>query len=818
MASEDVLERARKRVCIREDDELVSIFWRLEVAPDDVYEIPDVPRARAALLAPLNGVLREDAGFGGRALMTIPAGISEQFIAVSNDVDRDHPPGAARNDLTSEHSRISTIRDMLEMLLDCRIGSACGVLVMLLMEDYLQSADLRREWMRAAERMWGIVADNVEGLITSGYIDALERFSDIINVCLRMYLGGHEEHIARDTLLALVRVHENYSLGIESQIVSSTSRGWPSVPFVGEDAMQLGLDTIFRHGCCPFEYHRLALITGDLMWTSRAAIGRVIDPMLHIGVFCVSRPTMKPVSPCCGSYMVTSPVTEDVCMAMTNTFNTRTRYTGKFGYVNKVSSPVFSGKFAPLDWLEEVIHQHTKTAVIAGGAVTAAVHRVWDKVVPDRDGWPGRVWEAGDVDIFLFGPEDEQAKTLVSLLAHVVKRHPDARCHNTTTVATIEITGAEPKICGLKMTWPPDAVVVQIVSTACPSAYAVLLNFDQTYLQWGYDGMCVFGTLEAWMGFGGANWYTGSQTMTATMKQRAQAAVARGMAYPRESLFLGTRSLGTLGYPGQAEVVADRTDLGRDDPECPFLSAAQENAGRHREVPDVGDEEEYYNLTSVAPLEMLCGFKRYNTIREHTSRDLTCTVACDDVYRVALDDDIFRTAQIDLGIVVHVDAQSFGELVCVYLDVGEKGARAFNACMSYVDAGDDDAWNWANETLEWLASWRYANTCAGRPRHIVASGDGIAPVYLHGPIEWHGHGSVRPQIMCPWVRETDGVPMVCDTMRRGTVLQVAGGFTKGRFGGTVAARLFVATAMRKAGDMSDDRLAALIRTRRALEK
>lgn len=218
---------------------------------------------------------------------------------------------------------------------------------------------------------------------------------------------------------------------------------------------------------------------------------------------------------------------------------------------------LFSGKFDAVRWLGEVVRD-CKGAVITGSFVTRAAQQIWKVHGPkdeeDSGVPPSRVtgdWMPADIDIFLTGHKMQKLADHIRLLACILQRHPKARMWKSTRsrhVMTISVDGSKPKECNGVRAFPESAVIIQIVNSCLATPLDVLLRFDQTYLQWGYTGQLIFGTLEAWAGLTGANWYTGSQITCGTMAKRESDAVDRGVTLPGDGVYVGANYVQALNY------------------------------------------------------------------------------------------------------------------------------------------------------------------------------------------------------------------------------------------------------------------------------
>lgn len=208
-------------------------------------------------------------------------------------------------------------------------------------------------------------------------------------------------------------------------------------------------------------------------------------------------------------------------------------------------SAVFYGKFAPLQWLGAVLHRDR--VVLAGGSAAAAAGRV-DEL--GRTVGPSSVgWESADLDLFMVGPHEQRDACLARLLAEFACHHPGASVWCDHGIYTIDIRGGARESAPEHMQYAADSVRVQIITTDFSDGCDLVARFDQTYLQWFYDGRALVGTAEAVVARGcGANWYTGAQVGSRAFQARADKAVARGMWRPRPANALGSLRVFSVQY------------------------------------------------------------------------------------------------------------------------------------------------------------------------------------------------------------------------------------------------------------------------------
>lgn len=222
---------------------------------------------------------------------------------------------------------------------------------------------------------------------------------------------------------------------------------------------------------------------------------------------------------------------------------------------------LFHGKFAQLAWMRHLLAENASTIVIAGGAATAAAARM---IAYKRDGNEASLgWESSDMDLFLCGTPGQRSVALAKILAEMATHHPNASVWFDRGVVTIDVTGGKRVSAPEYLQYESSSVLVQIVSTEFDNAVDLVLRFDQTYLQWYYNGTSLVGTIEAHAALhGGANWYTGMQVGSRAFAARAQKAVARGVGMPQKSPFISTLRVFKMQYwddpDGKLEVVHGR--------------------------------------------------------------------------------------------------------------------------------------------------------------------------------------------------------------------------------------------------------------------
>lgn len=215
-----------------------------------------------------------------------------------------------------------------------------------------------------------------------------------------------------------------------------------------------------------------------------------------------------------------------------------------------VAKYMYTGKFESFVWLSAVMRRCIG-AVIAGGFATHAAHSLWRAAWGSCADGPERAhgnWTPGDIDIFLFGTVPQKMASYTRIMAELLRRYPDAQVYNTHSngsVQSVHLSGPVPTTLG----WPEESVHVQIVNTDYVCSEEVLLRFDQTYVQWAFDGVSLYGSLEAWAGLTGFNSYTGGQTMNSLVSKREETAVVRGMDAPRAALYIPSGHIQVLNYP-----------------------------------------------------------------------------------------------------------------------------------------------------------------------------------------------------------------------------------------------------------------------------
>jgi len=743
-------------------EELVDLHWRWEAFPDDLLVIHGVPRARAAMLAPFMGVLREGAGFQGPASMTLPANLCEVFMAVSEKVDDDPP-------MTRPVHRQNAVIAMFSMLLRGGLGSDDGMIAMLLFEDYLLSADMRREWTQQTTKLCGNAerVSHYEASVCAG----------ILLICVRLYVWGVAKHAAREVLLKLIRAIENNDLVARVQLEPErcfTAGRFFALTLGGARVLQANMVDIFRRGCDPRNLRRLAKLTGDLMWNTRVAARRLRAAFSTSGMFVAKFPGCVPL---------------DYDNMWSPLFY-------KMYKVDLDSTPaVLCGKFHRIEWLARFLAENQKTALVAGSAPTAAMHRGWRQHYKIE----GAVeWEPNDVDIFLVGSELVQTRTLVSLLADFIDRGYDRRSAYTVknNVITIYIDddGDDPK------------VAVQIISTHFATPQQVLLEFDQTYLQWGYNGEVLFGTVEAWMGLVGANWYTGARQNPSTALRRAASAVQRGLNAPTEELYVGSRGPDMLMYESMHEMRnASSKKRPRESPPSvrPLLTAV---AQCDVSLEDAAAQDACWAHRGLTV--MLVRITSDHLVSACLSATAIAPVSCSGVFQ---NHKIF----IDLARVVHVDSRSFVDTmgaICVYLDIGSGNVEAFNNGIG--GPIRPRKWVWAEERPDTPAG--PGSLVYHRIPYGTASSDGIAPVYLaRDDIEWHQYGTAGASVMFP-LAKVDGAYSIHDVVRTGDVLQLRlKTFLYGPVPDTEELdEIFAGViSIDHVGNVADERLAALMHAR-----
>lgn len=771
-------------------EDRVIIFWREDEGNFPGGELRDVPRSRAAELCVFAAVLREGSGFCGPPTVVFPAELIKLMIAVGGEIRRELPDEAPRFDLLFVEERNVAIQDMFSMLLCGQLGTPSGLLAMIVLEDYLLAEPQRQAWM-------ALVARHANRSTLT--------LKNMVRVCLHAYL--RDISTARTVLLDLVCALETHTMGE----VERSKANCAAVAFEGNRALYHGLKFISRTGwCCPLYFHMLSLVVGDLLWNTRSSEERGVAVASN-SLYCIHRTSMGPMRMCRAGFHCTPDCGCTHAYGHDDCPITRQE---------ESAISVLAGKFSVLGWLDDFLGNHRNNAIIAGGAVTAAVHRAWDARCTRKNmryGWPGHAWESRDVDVFLYGTEHHKMCATVAILAYVTRHHPHAKCAQRGKCIDISINGGDARVENGKICWPEDAIVVQVVHSSYSTAQDVLLHFDQTYLQWGYNGKCTFGTLEAWMGFSGANWYTGSQIINKSMDRRALEATKRGMAFPRESLFLGTLPTSNLGYFSESPTDLlqnyDEDADAYEEDACPlvgfmpFITSVDMD-----ELPTPAEDNDDFVWTHT-PFWFATNLHCIKNAPP--SGPVTTVNVIRASYRSAYLRPLgieFATIHIDLGIVECVDVIFPERLMCVYLDVGKAVAK-FNKFISDNGIKQNTPWCSEEETPEMLDAWRDEHPLAGmRPRHLFASDDGVVAMYLEHGVEWYGDGRTKPHVMNTQAR-TGGEYCIHSVLHPGVALMATGIFKV-----VNGSMLFVATCIHKAGDTNtDQRLAALIRARRAAE-
>lgn len=152
-------------------------------------------------------------------------------------------------------------------------------------------------------------------------------------------------------------------------------------------------------------------------------------------------------------------------------------------------------------------------------------------------------WPVPDeVTLVFFGDAAQRMRAFAELLSRVMVKHPDARVHMhgvaNGSIVYVDISGRGNMWHNGHCVWHPESVRLRLINTAFPTHLDALLHWDQTYLQWGFDGEWLHGSLEAWAAFGGGNWYTHAQENAEHVWKRVEDTVNLGIAAPLPSFYV----------------------------------------------------------------------------------------------------------------------------------------------------------------------------------------------------------------------------------------------------------------------------------------
>jgi len=147
-----------------------------------------------------------------------------------------------------------------------------------------------------------------------------------------------------------------------------------------------------------------------------------------------------------------------------------------------------------------------------------------------------------EVTLVFFGDAVQRMRAFGELLSSTMVKHPDATVHMhgvaDGSVVYVDITGRGTMWHNGHCVWHPESVRLRLINTAFPTHLDALLHWDQTYLQWAFDGEWLHGSMEAWAAFGGGNWYTRAQENAEHVWKRVEDTVNLGIAAPLPSFYV----------------------------------------------------------------------------------------------------------------------------------------------------------------------------------------------------------------------------------------------------------------------------------------
>lgn len=196
---------------------------------------------------------------------------------------------------------------------------------------------------------------------------------------------------------------------------------------------------------------------------------------------------------------------------------------------------VLGGRFRRVRWLTDFLKKYHKTlgVVIAGDAPATAAHRFWRAHVRERfhavvdeqlyvgqpQGPPAEMPYSCDVlpmpdeiTVLLYGTDSQRVRAYSALFGEVMAKHPEAREYGVSehgAVRVIDVTGnGFTRADTYHAEWSPESVRIRVINTEFADVHEAMMAFEQTYMQWAFDGEHLFGSVEAWAGLAGCNWFT----------------------------------------------------------------------------------------------------------------------------------------------------------------------------------------------------------------------------------------------------------------------------------------------------------------------